>query len=267
MTSRHLSAVMASAAVGLAVPFAAALAYWAGGPGLLPADEIQLIVFASIVLRAVIFLGSPRVRRLGGGALVVFFSGDIFILPMGAAAYLITGDAAYGGPLREFLASWLSSSLLVYPGIAGYLSVRSMAKRARLAYVLPTMAAVFGVSTMVVLALSSASWGIVNLAAPRGLVDVSGSVLNNLRSPGTASLVAEEVTLGGGVLLFFGLALYSVTASDLGGRRLVSELALCILGMSALVLWVVAFPPMAPWLKLGLPTAMIVSIIWVMTRG
>lgn len=252
-------AIMAVAGIALGLISATEIVAWLGSPGLFPSTAVQDGVLALMIMRLALFLIVPSLRRMGAGSLVILFSGDIIVLPVVAAFFLQTGDPLYGEFGREFLASWLSAGLLFYPALAAFLVVRAVGQNSRLSYVLPAAAGSFGISSLALDALSSGS-------GVGGLQGVVGLALAGLRKPTAPYLGTTMLLYGCGALLFASLAAYSVTGAAHEWVGLVPRLALCFAGVVALVAWVLVVPPIGTWVTLGLPAAVIVGTVWVMTR-
>jgi hypothetical protein len=221
---------------------------------------VEDVVFAAVVARALLYLASRRVRQMNPGKAVIMFSGDVLILPACAIGYLVTGDPTYGAFGREYLASWLSAGLLVYPLVAAASISISVRSRTRLSSVIPASALGFGASAIV---LGSIGPG----AQTNGLQGVASLTLGALRNPLTQVPGASELTAICGALLFAALAVYSVSMSDALAERLPARLGVCVAGCSVLVAWLLLAPPLGAWAVIGLPAAALVGAIWVMSRG
>ena len=253
-------AVIAGVALGLGVPWASSVAAWLSIPGLFPSNMVEDAVFVAVVARALLYLASSRVRRMNPGKAVIMFSGDVLILPACAIGYLVTGDPSYGAFGREYLASWLSAGLLVYPLVAAVSISISVRTRSRLSSVIPASAICFGASSIV---LGSIGPG----AQANGLQGVAGLTLGALRNPQTQVPGASELTAVCGALLFAALAVYSVSTADALSERLLARLEVCVGGGAILVAWLLLAPPLSAWAIMGLPTAVLVGAIWVTSRG
>lgn len=248
------------ASTGLGIPSAAAFVVWLGNPGLFPSTLLEGLVFGIMLLRVALFFALPGLRELSAGTSVIFFSAEILIVPVALTALIQTGNVAYGEFGGAFLASWLSSSMLVYPVVAAFLIVRSVRQRFKLYLVLPSAAASFGISSLVLEALG-------NGLGVGGISGVAQVVLRGLGKPIVGVPWASELIAGCGTFLFVSLAAYSVTGSRRVGDRLTAELVLSVGGIGALLVWLALAPPLYAWVTLGLPTMLIVGGLWVVTRG
>lgn len=253
------SALAVGGGLSLGLPFAAAALTLLASPGLYPSGLIEVGVFAFIIVRVVAYLAFPKLRGMSPGALIVLFSGDIFLLPTASIASVLTGDPAPAAFARVFLSSWLSSGLVVFPGVAAFAIARLMMGRGRLSRVLPAAALSFGISSVVLEGMA---------AGPQsgGLEQVAYLAAGVLRGP-TAPLPLESALLfASSAVLFVALATYAATMAEESGRMLTARLAVGVAGTAAVLAWAVAVPPLGPSLTLGIPTGAIVSGVWLMTR-
>ncbi len=252
--------VAAGAVIGLGLPWLASVLAWLAAPGLLPATAVEEGVFALVLFRALLYFASGRIRRMNAGKAVIMFSGDVLILPACALGYVATGDPSYGAFGREFLASWLSAGILVYPSVGALGISISVRSRARLASIIPASAIGLGASGLV---LESIGAG----AASAGFEGVAGLALDALRKPLVPLAGASELLAVCGSVLFASLAVYSAAVSGAFPERLSSRLLVLVGGGAAALAWLVLAPPLGAWTVIGLPAVVVVSAVWVMTRG
>lgn len=245
--------------IGLGVPFLAAMLAWLSNPALLPSSPLEDVVLTFIVVRSLVYLGVPFVRRLDAGKSAIFLMFDILLFPLSSVAVLLTGESAFGQFGGAFLAVWLSSAILVYPAMGAVLIARSVKRRVRLSYVLPSAVATFGISSLVLDALGGG-------AGTGGLAAVVQGTLGGLRKPTMPVPWATDLTTGCGAILFAALAVYSITSSRRTDSRLTAQLSIFVLGAVVLFAWLFASAPQAGWEVLGVPTAVIAGLVWVSTR-
>lgn len=254
---RSTVAVAGGASLGL--PFAGAAITLLASPGLYPSGPLEEGVFAFMIARVVAYLAVPRLRGMSAGALIILFSGDALLLPAASIAFLLTGDPAPGAFAGAFLSSWLSSGLVVFPGVAAFAIARLMMGRGRLSRILPAAALSFGVSSLVL-------EGVATGPQSGGLAQVAYLTVGVLRRP-TPPLPSESALLfAGSAVLFVALATYAVTLAEGSGRMLTARLAVGVGGTAAVLAWVMAIPQLGAPLTLGIPAGAIASGIWLMTR-
>ncbi|MDE1853649.1 MAG: hypothetical protein KGI38_07875 [Thaumarchaeota archaeon] len=252
-----VTAMGVAAALGL--PWAGALLLWLGSPGLFPTDLVEDAVFLTVLLRVLLFFGVRRIRSMKPGTLVIFFLSDMLIFLVATLMTTVTGDQSFIDFGVAFTASWLSTSFLLYPGVLSFFVVRSVTGKARLSYLLPAAAGAFGIVGLELATLSSGS-------GSGGLAGVIRQVLGGLRTSFTPAFGASDIVFGCGALLFAALAVRSVTAARNEGQVIVPVLAICVAGVVALAAWLLLLPPLGGLITLGLPAAVIVGGVWVMTR-
>ena len=248
-----------SSGVALGALCGSEIAVWLGSPGLLPSTALEGGMFALMLLRVALFLGIPRLRRMSTWNLIILFSGDVLILPVAGTASLVTGDQSLADFGRALMASWLSLAFLLLPSLAAFLVVRAIAQNSKLSYVLPAAAGCFGISSLVLEALVANS-------GSGGLQGVMGLAFAVLKKPIIPLQWTSELLLWSGVLLFASLAAYSVTASGRVEEVIAPKLTMVVSGVLVLIAWILVVPPRGTLVTLGLPSAVIVGILWVMTR-
>jgi hypothetical protein len=251
--------VAAAEAAGLGIPWVVSLYMWLSTAGLLPATPLEDVMFTLVVVRALLYLSVGSIRRMHPGKSVIFFSGDVLILPVCALGFLVTGDISYGAFGRDFLASWLSAGLVVYPSVAITGLVGAVRSRSRLSAVIPATAITFGASSLVVQSLAGG-------AQPFGLSEVADLALGAFRKPLAADPGASEFMAVCGALLFAALAVYAATMADQTPGRLAPRLGVGVLGIAGLVIWLSLSPSLSAWFLIGLPIAAVVGAVWVVSR-
>jgi hypothetical protein len=252
--------LVGGALVALVLPWAITTLLWLGTPLFVPSNIYQFAVFSLVFSRALLYLGTPTLRKLSWGASIILFSGDILIFPAATLLSVITGSQSLVVFAVSYTASWFSASLLVYPPVAAYAIIGSLRERGRLTYVLPAAACCFTFSTLVLVAIESS-------AGSPGLNGLLGLALAEARRPVPPPGWTLGVITGCGAILFVSLAAYAVTGRSDFGERLAPQLSLGIAGALGLYAWILALPKLGPLLVLGVPTLVLVSVIWVATRG
>jgi len=247
------------ALVALVIPWAVTTLSWLSTPLRLPSNPFQFAVFLLVFSRALLYLGSPALRRLSLGASIILFSGDILVFPAAALLSAATGSSSEVTLASSYTASWLSASLLVYPPVAAYAISSALRKRARLAYVLPAAACCFTISTFVMIAIEST-------AGPHGLNGVFVQAVVGVMHPVLPPGWAPGVITSCGAILFVSLAVYAVSRSSDFDRRLAPQLSLGVAGVLGLFAWIPALSRLGPLLVLGVPTLVIVSVVWAASR-
>ena len=259
MKGRTHDVLMDGALVALGLPWAATALIWLGTPMLLPSDPFQFAVFALVFSRTLLYLGIPRLRRLSWGASIIFFSGDFLMLPAAGAVFVATGSQSQLAFASSYIASWFSASLLVYPPVAAYVIAIAVRQRARLAFVLPAAACSFTTSTLVLVAIESTT-------VYQGFTGVLGMALAGIRHPILPPEWALVVITCCGAILFVSLAAYAVAGRSEVNGKLTPKLSLGVAGAFMLLVWVLVFPRVDPLLILGVPTLVIISVVWVASR-
>lgn len=234
-----------------------AIAFWLQNPGLFPSTPIEGAVFALALLRGALYLGVPRLRRMNPSNVVVLLSGDVMVLPVAIALYLLTGDYAFDSFGGQYLASWLSAALLVYPPIAAYAVAGGMKRRSRLAVVAPGAAGIFALSTSVMVRIGGTAGG-------QGLSSVARWTLGVQNGQPQMEPGVSLVVLGCSALLFVSLVSYSVAGGP--GGRLVPQLAVGVVGVAVALGWEWLVPGVQLWLAYGVPAAAMVGLAWVLAR-
>lgn len=252
-----VTSIAAGGAVG--IPSLGAVAAWLESPWLYPSTPLEVGVCALILVRSVVFFGFPRFRQMSTGAAVVVLSGDVLILPVAGAMYLVTGAPAFASLAGSYLAAWLSAALLFYTPVAGLAVTEAMRLRSRLVGVVPAAAGAFAMSSLVLA-------GVTSSANSQGFTAVARLTIGNLRGAAPQGSAVYLLLLSCATTLFAALAAYSVTAGSPGGGRLTQELAVGVVGVAALLGWVRLTPGVPAWEAFVLPAAMIVGLAWVITR-
>ncbi len=253
------SAVAFGGGVSLGLPFAAAALIILENPGLYPSDPVGQAVFAFMAARVAAYLAVTRLRRMSLGALIVFFSADVLLFLAASVASLATGDPAPGAFAGSFLSAWLSSGLVVFPGVVAFAIARSMSERGRLSRILPAAALSFGVSSLVFEGLGSGP-------QTGGLGQVAYLTVAVLRRPVAPGPLQSSLLYAGGVILFASLAAYAFTGAGGSGKMLTARLGVGVAAAAAVLGWVVWAPPLGALVTLGLPAGAIATGIWLMTR-
>jgi hypothetical protein len=253
------SVASAVAGTAIGIPSLGALLAWVGSPMLFPSTPLESAVFATILLRAVLFFGVPKFRRVRAGTAVILFSADVVLLPVAVALFLLTGDPAFANAGGAYLGAWLSAALLFYTPVAGLAVAIAMRARARLTGTIPTAAGAFVLSALVLDGVRSA-------AGSQGLVSVARWTIGNLKGQASQSPEVSLLLVGCGALLFVSLATYSVTVGSSERGRLIPQLAVCVTGIGAVLVWAVLATDLPSWSAFGLPAAAIVGVVWVLTR-
>ena len=253
--------LVASLAAGAAIgtPSLGAVALWLGTPGLYPSGLLEDVVFAMILFRAALFSGVPRFRRVQTGTAIVAMSGDVLVLPASVALYYLTGDSSFAALAGAYLGAWLSAALLIYTPVAGLAVAEAMRHRGRVLGVVPGAAGAYVMSAFVLVGVGSAS-------GSQGLSALVRLTIGNLKGAATPASDVSLLLLGCGVLLFASLAAYSVTAGSERGGMLVQELTAAVTGALALAGWVQVTSGLPAWEAFGVPAAVIVGVIGVVTR-
>lgn len=246
--------------VALLVPWAVTTLLWLGNPLLLPSDLFQFSVFALVFTRTLLYVGIPELRRLSWGATIILFSGDSLILPAAGVLSVVTGSSSEFAFASSYVASWFSASLVVYPPVAAYVIANAFRARGRLAFVLPAAACCYTISTLVMIAIESP-------VAPHGLTGILGSALVGIRHPVLPSGWTLEVITFSGAILFVSLAAYAVIGRRDAEWRLAPQLSLGVVGAIGALAWLMALPHLSPLLLFGLPTLVVLSVVWVTSRG
>jgi len=247
------------ALVALVLPWAATTLLWLDTPLLLPSDLFQFAVFSFVFSRALLYFGSPALRKLSPGASIILFSGDILIFPAAALLSAATGSSSEVAFASSYTASWLSASLLVYPLVAAYAIIDSLRNRARIAFVLPAATCCYTISTLVMTAA-------VSTAGPNGLNGIVVLAIAGVRHPVSPAGWALGVITCCGAILFVSLAVYAVTGRGNVDRRLAPQLSLGVAGALGLFAWIPALSRLGPLLALGVPTLVVVFVMWVASR-
>ena len=248
------------ALVALVPPWAITTLLWLSTPLRLPSDLFQFAVFSLVFSRTVLYLGSPALRRLSWGATIILFSGDILIFPAAALLSAATGSSLEITFANSYIASWLSASLIVYPPVAAYAIISALREKERLAFALPAAACCFTISTLVMTAIESAP-------GPRGLSGVLVSSVAGVRHPVLPAGWTLGIITFCGAILFVSLAVHALTGRLDGERRLAPQLSLGIAGALGLFALIPALTRIGPLLALGVPTLVVVSVIWVASHG
>jgi len=246
--------------VALVIPWAATILLWLSTPLLLPSNLFQFAVFCFVFSRALLYLGSPALRKLSWGASIILFSGDMLIFPAAALLSYATGSSLEIASASSYTASWLSASLLVYPPVAAYAIVHAIRDRARLTFVLPAATCSFTISTIVMIAIEST-------ARAHGLNGVLIQAIVGIRHPVSPAGWSLDVITGCGAILFVSLAVHAIAGGSNLRRRLAPQLSLGVAGALGLYVWIPVLPRLGPLLALGVPTLAIVSAMWVASRG
>lgn len=253
--ARSLPSLVAAASLG--IPGAGIILEWLQNPALYPSTQVEDGVLAFLLIRAALYLGVPRVRKMKPSNLVVMLSGDILMLPVAVGLYLLTGNYSFEAFEGAYLAAWLSSALVVYPLVASFAITDAMLQRSRLSAVVPSAAGAFILSTEVLGRLGGAQGGQGLSSVAHLSLAIGGRVAP---SAGTDALV-----LGCGALLFVSLAAYSFLEGSVK-RPAVPGLAVGVAGVAALLGWSLLVPGVQPWVAYGLPSAAAAGVIWVVTR-
>jgi len=259
MRSDTASVTSIVAGVSIGIPSLGALVVWLGSPWLFPSTPLEGAVFALILLRAVLFFGVPRFRRVGSRTAVILFSVDVILLPVAVGLYLLTGDPAFASFGGGYFAAWLSAALLLYTPVALSAVVGSMRSRARLVGIVPAAAGAFVVSALVMDGVGSATPG-------QGLSSVVRWTIGNLKGQAAQTPEVTLILVGCGTLLFVSLATYAVTMDSTEKERLIPELALALVGIIGIVGWARLTMGLSSWEAFGFPAAATVAIVWVLTR-
>jgi len=246
--------------IAIVAPWAATVLLWLGNPRLIPSDVFQLAVFTLVFSRALLYLSYPMVRKLSPGASIILFSGDILILPAAILLSVVTGGRSEVAFAISYIDSWFSASLIAYPPLVAYGIVDALRGRGRLAYVLPAAAFCFIISTLVMVAFET-------YAGLPGLNGIMGMAIAEAKSPAPPLGWTLEVITGCGAILFVSLAAYAVAGRREAEGMLASKVALGVAGAFGLFAWIQALPRLDPLLGFGLPTLVVVSVIWVASRG
>jgi hypothetical protein len=240
--------------------YAALLLEWLAVPTLWPASQLEAAILSLIIVRMLVFLGVPAMRRARASVAVIFFGADVFIVIIAAAAVSVTGISYYGEFGRSFMLSWIGAAPIAYPPLAVFLLLRSLGDGTRLSYVLPGAASFFGmlVVPLDALAPGAGSGGLTGLA----LLMVSGLKGATLSSAGGLVPFA-------GALVFVSLLVHATGGSrEAGPWESTGKLVLALAGaMFALVWAMVVVPLEAPWFSLGLPVLGAVGVAWLISRG
>ena len=256
MKTDAVSATAAVGAVALGIPSVGIVAYWLQEPSLYPSTSIEGFVFAVVLIRAALFLGVPRVRKMKPSTLVVLLSGDILFLPAAVGLYFLTGVYAFDSFGAAYLAAWLSSALVVYPLVGTFAVTAAMLRRSRLAAVVPSAAGAFVLSTVALGRIAGASGQGLSSVAHLALSVGGQSAQGGAPSP---------VTLFCTGLLFASLGAYSfVRGNPKGG--VVPQLAVGVAGVVALLGWVQLVSGVQLWLAYGVPSTAVVGATWWLTR-
>ncbi len=251
--------LMGGALLALVLPWAATTLIWLGTPLLAPSDLFQFAVFALVFSRTMLYLGFPRLRKLSWGASVILFSGDFLMLPAAAAVSLVTGSQSQLAFASSYIASWFSASLLIYPAVAAFVIANALRQKARLVFVLPAAVCSFTITALVLVAMGST-------AASQGFTGVLGAALAGIRHPVLPPEWALVITTFCGAVLFVSLAAYAVVGRSDTDKELAPKLSLGVAGAFGLLVWILALPRVGPVLTLGVPTLVIISVLWVASR-
>lgn len=259
MKPSAVSVISMVAGAALGAPAFAALVSWAQSPWLYPSNPVETGVFWFVLLRALLFVAALRFRRIKPGDAVLLLSGDVVIIPIVLALFLVTGDPTFGSFGGAYLASWLSSALLLYAPVAAISVAVSMARRSRLVAVASASAGALTLSALVLRGVESAY-------GDYGLSAVVRWTLGGLKGQFTPSPDLSALMLGCSALLFVALTAYSVAAGAAEGAQLVPGLSLAVFGAALLLVWVQLTSVLAPWEALDVPAAALVGTVWVLTR-
>jgi len=260
MKARAADVLAGGVLIALVIPWAATILLWLGTPPLLPSNLFEFAVFCFVLGRALLYLGSPALRKLSWGASIILFSGDMLIFPAAALLSFATGNSLEVAFASSYTASWLSASLLVYPPVAAYAIIEAIREKARLTFVLPAAACCFTISTLVMIAVEST-------AGSHGLNGILIEAIVGVKHPVLPAGWALEVITFCGAILFVCLAVHALTGGGNMERRLAPQLSLGVAGALGLYVWIPALPRLGPLLALGVPTIVIVSAMWVVSRG
>lgn len=235
----------------------AAMALWLGNPGLHPTDIVQGTVLGLVLLRVFAFAAVPAIRRMDPVYVTILFGCDILVLPYSAVAYYLVGWPGLASFAKEFLASWFSCALLVYPVVGAFFVVRSMSRGDRLAYVLPVAGGCFGV-------LGLDLNGVQSTSASGGMSRVLSLALGFLQQGASPWLGPSLYTAGG--ILFASLFAYSTLSLSRPSGQLVPKMVFGVAGVVALLVWTLLTASLGAPLALDVPVVVIAGVIWVASR-
>ena len=233
---------------------------WVSRPGLYPADTVETAVLGALLIRLLVFLSHPAVRRLRVPNLIILFGSDVGIIIIASGIFAATHDATFGEFSRQFSSAWVGAAPLVYPALAVFLLVRSVGRKGRLFYVLPTGSGFYGLMSLLSSAMAIGD-------GTGGLGGVTYQVLGALKGTGGP--------LGGSALLpitsaimFASLATYSLACVQ--GPRAAgwfAPMALGTVAVGVMVGWAaLVLPAGEAWLTMGVPAFILVGAVWSMTR-
>jgi hypothetical protein len=265
MTPPGPRAIVALAAGGaLFMIYFAYLQVLAGRSGFFVLNGVEYAVLLSQLARLVIVLWLPRLRHANLSTLFVVFSFEVILMvPLAALSYL-TGDRAVGGAAASLFLSWPAGASIATPPLAIFRVADDIWKGSSAYSVLPSAAAQYGTTVLLVAAVQASSGAFVGLS---GLTAAVGSSV--VSGGDIVGAVSREFLLPSVILYLSLLAFVSLSRAGRSLDSIVRPLAVLAAGTAAAVLWIPSAGLLtdSSFLLLAAPCALLTFILWWSSRG
>jgi hypothetical protein len=252
--------------VVLAAGVGVALAYLYGGYALFTtqlfaasATIVGAMVLGSQFARLLAYLSVRRIRDLTVPVLIIYFSAEVFAIPVLVLLRFVFGDPLYLSLVREVVPAWAPAVLASTAPVFIVKLVSSVVRGERLVRVLPALAFLFGYLVFLFAVAASGS----NLSNSGDLaVALISSVLHPGAQPGSAA--GTDVAVAG-LLVYISALLFSVRSGWEGGRNGIQVLVIAFLGGSIALasLFGIALTSVTSLYAITIPTVAIAgALVW-----
>lgn len=224
------------------------------------ANYIEVSILVAQLIRLVVVLSVRSLRMASIALLWNIFSLEAFSFVAVTALYLWSGNSYLITVFLTIVGAWPAALLCVVPVYVIYRLTYCVWSDRRLLSVIPAAVTLFTLLAFVTYALSSQP-------APHGLGGLSSLLLSALRQTHTIELSPQVVLAG--VPLYLSLLTYA-TIQDAGlSARRNSVLLLAALGTLVAIGLAIfaAYISSNPAPVFGVPAALLVSVMWWMTRA
>jgi hypothetical protein len=259
VSTRITWAVVAIVMLSLLSLYGTVLLWLVRNPVFLPANNFELILLGSQLVRLVALLSVKRLRRNGIVAIDIF-AAEILVIPALLVAFIL-GDKAFLPLAGDVLMVWGSAFLLVFPAFAIYKVGAMIRGDASFTLLIPSAAGVFAILVFVLSATMQTTTGV-------GLAGMTKLVLASVSHGATTAAAAPGVSAAG-ILLYLGLVVYTTIGGRDAPRSRDLLLVFPVLGTASAVIWGLTATQLTTntLLVFGIPSFAIVAILWLGTHA
>ena len=259
-----LSLVFGSALFSLYIIF---LAFFA--PVLVaPQDELELVIFYTLLLRVVLLTAVPLFRRIHPQIKIGLVSIESFVLVLFIAMFTLTHDFAYSTIMGEILTTWIGASLVILTPYGIVEFIITVYKGSTITTVFTSLAPLFAVGVFLA--------NFAQTSSPQtSIASFGNSVVDSLRvQPALGNITTSSVSIIGvaTIMIFVGGLLYVLAdqpfLSSFPAKRHLS-IVLMLISTAILGAWTFVFLGFTSnvLLVLSLPSMVIPIALWWLSHG